>query len=244
MKVIEKVRNLIKDVIQGELSDKCYFVGGCVRDYILGKDPNDIDIVVNVRKGSRKLAFAIKNKYREQVTQPCRLGHYPIWSITFKEDIEGNGIKGLTLEIAETMKEEFHDVNSRQRYVEFSTLEDDILRRDFSVNSGLINIQTGKVINQECLEDIKQGIIRCNSGVNKDKIFSDDPLRILRGVIFSIRFDWKIEKETEEAMIRNALRLKIVAQERINKELEKVFNLEGGIYKLINSLNRLATRYD
>ena len=228
-----------------ELKEKSYFVGGCVRDYLRQKTPNDIDIVINIKDGSIKFCEAIYTFYKGKVTKPCRLGNYPILSITFKDNIFIDGIKyntkGILIEVADTMKEEYHDVNSRQRYVEFSTLEDDIARRDFTINSGLMNIYNGTIEElTSTSEDIKKKLIRCNPNVNKDKIFSDDPLRILRGLVFSIRFNYKIEKDTEKAMIRNRERLRIVARERINKEMDKVFNIEHGAYKIIKYLDRLG----
>lgn len=243
--IVDDIRYLVRQVIKdNEFAYRTYFVGGCVRDYVCGKDPKDIDIVVNVENGSKILSRKLKEKYGKNITKPCNLGHYPIYSVTFTNDILINGklckVNGITIEISDTMKEEFHDVNSRQRNVEFASLEEDVLRRDFSINSGLISIMDGDVVDATTFNnDIQNKIIRCNSGVDKDKIFSDDPLRILRGCVFHARFGWEIESNTKEAMKRNGYRLEIVSKERITSEIKKAFNVSFGAYRLVSILNQL-----
>ena len=243
--IVDDVRYLIRQVIKNnDFAYRTYFVGGCVRDYVRGKDPHDIDIVVNIPNGSCSLANMLKDKYGKNITKPCNLGHYPIYSVTFTNDILENGklykVNGISIEIADTMKEEFHDENSRQRNVSFASLEEDVLRRDFSVNSGLISVLDGDIVDATTFnQDIQNKIIRCNSNVDKDKIFSDDPLRILRGCVFYARFGWEIDKDTKEAMMRNAHRLSIVSKERITSEIKKAFNVSFGAYRLVSILNQL-----
>ena len=244
--ILNDVKVLIKNAIKDKsIEFNCYFVGGCVRDFLRNKDPKDIDIVVDSEHGSHKLALILFNYYKNKMTVPFRLGHYPIWSVRFTNNICENGkifyVKDIVLEIADTMKEEFSNPFSRQRNVVFSSLEDDILRRDFSINSGLINISNGEFVDiTKCVKnDIENEIIRCNAGVDKDKIFSDDPLRILRGCVFHARFGWEIEKETANSMIKNGYRLSIISQERITTEINKAFKVKFGAYRLINILNKL-----
>ena len=243
--IVDDVRYLIRQVIKNnEFAFRTYFVGGCVRDYVLGKNPNDIDVVVNIEGGAKKLSFMLKDKYNSNITNPCCLGHYPIYSVTFTNDILCNGqlykVKNITVEIADTMKEEFHDENSRQRNVEFASLEEDIKRRDFSINSGLISVLDGDVLDATTFKkDIQNRIIKCNINVDKDKIFSDDPLRILRGCVFHARFGWGIDEDTKKAMERNGFRLEIVSKERITSEIKKAFNVSFGAYRLVSILNQL-----
>ena len=216
MNTLEEIRILLKNILrETDLFNKVYFVGGCVRDFIRNEDPKDIDLVINHNKGSLKLGLIIHNLFREETTFPYRLGNYPIRSISFKNNVKFNGrlynVAGLDLEIAETMVEEFSDFNSRQRNVKYTdSLKDDVFRRDFSINSGLMNLNGELIrISKTFEQDIKNGIIKCNDGVDKDKIFSDDPLRCIRAATFSARFNWKIDKETVEAIRRNAERIKI-----------------------------------
>lgn len=248
MKNFEHVRILFKEIFkEHSLANKIYFVGGCVRDYLRGKDPHDIDLVIEENYGSMKFTKFLHEKLKHKTTEPFRLGHYPIWSITFTENFEFHGIffpiKDFTIEVADTMKEEFHDKNSRQRHTKFASLAEDILRRDFSVNSGLMNLNGDLVypngINKDLIKDIQKGIIKCNDGVDKDKIFSDDPLRMIRAAVFATRFNWEIEKDTIDAIIRNADRIKIVAEERIIREISKVVNISQGMYKFIVKLDEL-----
>lgn len=246
MNALEEIRILLKNILkETNLFDKVYFVGGCVRDYIRNENPKDIDIVINHNKGSLKLGLIIHNLFSKETTFPYRLGNYPIRSISFKENVKFNdriyNVSGLDLEIAETMTEEFSNPNSRQRNVKYTdNLKDDVFRRDFSINSGLMNLNGELIrISKTFEHDIKNGIIKCNNGVDKDKIFSDDPLRCIRAATFSARFNWKIDEETVEAIKRNAYRIKIVATERIMKEITKVVNIQFGLYRLILSLDEL-----
>lgn len=243
---LNEIRVFLKTVLKKEeISKNVYFVGGCVRDYLRGKKPSDIDIVVNQEDGSKILCLILHNFFKKESTYPFQLGSYPIYSITFLDDVSifGNkyNTKGMTLEVAETMKEEFSDPNTRQRNVFYtSDLSEDVFRRDFSVNSGLMNLDGELIeISKTFKEDIKNGIIRCNNGVDKDKIFSDDPLRCIRAATFSSRFDWEIEEKTADAIRRNAERVKIVAIERIMKEITKVVDIPFGMYRLIINLEKL-----
>lgn len=246
MNALEEIRILLKNILkETNLFDKVYFVGGCVRDYIRNENPKDIDIVINHNKGSLKLGLIIHNLFSKETTFPYRLGNYPIRSISFKENVKFNdriyNVSGLDLEIAETMTEEFSNPNSRQRNVKYTdNLKDDVFRRDFSINSGLMNLNGELIrISKTFEHDIKNGIIKCNNGVDKDKIFSDDPLRCIRAATFSARFNWKIDEETVEAIKRNAYRIKIVATERIMKEITKASNVKFGLYRLILALDKL-----
>ena len=71
--IVDDVRYLIRQVIKNnDFAYRTYFVGGCVRDYVRGKDPHDIDIVVNIPNGSCVLANMLKDKYGKNITKPCK----------------------------------------------------------------------------------------------------------------------------------------------------------------------------
>lgn len=254
-----EIHKLFKIILsESEFIGHTFFVGGCVRDYLRDVNAKDIDIVVDMKDGAYNLAYYIYNYFSSKcctdllqtfITKPYQLGHYPIYSITFKDNIEIMGkfynLKGITIEIADTMKEEFPDEDSRQREVTYGTLEEDIMRRDYSINSGLIDVITFEfkdlTPDKTILNDIEKGIIRCNMDYAWyiNEIFSNDPLRILRGVVFAARFNFTIDIYVKCRMIDNIYRLKIVSRERINAEIKKAFDVQGGAYRLVKLLDSI-----
>ena len=125
--MINEIHILLKQLLKNtKFANNTYFVGGCVRDYYREVNANDIDIVVSLENGAKELAYFIydfiKTKYttkvNEYITNPYQLGHYPIYSLTFKNDISFNNeilyVKDITIEIADSMDEIFSDANSRQ----------------------------------------------------------------------------------------------------------------------------------
>lgn len=218
------------------INEHCYVVGGFVRDIILGNQPKDIDIVVDKHYGSLKLGLMLHKAMPKEITKPRRLGNYPIWQLTF---ISGE-LEGESIEIAETMTEEFPDTSTRQRIVKYASLKDDIYRRDFTINSLLMKFNKGT--NLDSIVDIsgyglkdllKNKLIRCMPDVNAEDIFYADPLRIIRAVRFSIKYDWKIEKETFKAMKKVKDRINILSKERILSELKNISQYEYGLLKAI-----------
>lgn len=244
-----QLEQLFKELIQHtEFENHCWYVGGYVRDLIVGRDPKDMDIVINIKYGPRKLTkYIFDTLTNEVVTTPTRLGHYPIWQITFREGIFWyNGIKyqldtDQVIEVAETMSETFPDKNSRQRKVMFDTLENDILRRDFSCNSLLKNVTTGEIVDLVGgINDIHNRVIKCNSGVNPTDIFDQDPLRMLRLIVFAVRYNWKIDFNTANSVINRANRIQIISSERVIKELKKVCEIKHGLYQAVLMMDQLG----
>ena len=233
----------VLSVLNDRILKSSYFVGGSVRDDVIGIEPNDFDLVVNKQNGASILSRLIKNQFGDYITHPVKMKNYPIYTLTFKKDIDigGNLYKtnGISLEIADTMTEYYPDKNSRKRFVKFANLEEDKNRRDFSINSGYLNISDGEYLDRDFITDIKNEIIKCNNGVDYDKIFMEDPLRILRGLVFSVRYGYKIDNDTKESMKKQSYRLQIVSRERINKEIEKAFNVENGAYTLVKLMSEI-----
>jgi poly(A) polymerase len=248
-KIFDDIYILLKDVFKGTIFEgHAFFVGGCVRDYINDLNPNDIDIVIDLKNESKSFCDILHSKLINATTEPFQLGHYPIYSIKFTKDFHYNEkflkLNDISIEVAESMSERFNNNDSRQRDVEFASINDDIFRRDFSINSGLIDIISKEFIDYSGFtkNDIEKGIIRCNKNDKSyiDKIFFEDPLRILRGIIFSIRFNFEIDEETKNGMIRNKDRLSIVSKERIISECKKIFDLRFGMYKLVMKLDEFG----
>jgi poly(A) polymerase len=211
--------------------NKIFSVGGFVRDEIMGLKSKDLDLVVSSDGGSEEVVHALKSQLTNSVTNPHNLGNgFPIWQITFTDNVHFNNtewkVKGAILEFADTQKESFPDQESRQRITSFGTLEEDVLRRDFTCNMLMRNITNGEILDlANGIEDIKNGILRSHPKADFDKILSDDPLRMLRLVRFQAKFGWEIRWSDLEVVIRNRERIKIISAERINAELTKIMEM-------------------
>jgi len=226
-KEVEKLLSVLlrKTVFEG----KTYAVGGYVRDEYLDLEPKDLDIVVDLEDGSEKIVqFIFSQLGREKVTTPIQMGNYPIWQITFRDDVNYRekkyDVNGAVVEFNVPMKESYPDDSSRQRNVELGTLEDDVKRRDFTANMLYKNITSGEIMDFSGTSkmDIDNGILRTHPEVFSDKTFSDDPLRMLRLIRFKCKNGWEIPEELMDSVRRNAQRIDIVSKERIMEELKKI----------------------
>ena len=228
----KEVERLLKDFLpKTKFSNHTFSVGGYNRDELLGLPSKDLDIVVDIKNGARDLTTLIYKEFLGDITRPVNMGNYPIWQITFKDDISYKGeiykTSGAVIEFADTMKEKFFNPNSRQREVEFSTLKDDVLRRDISANSLLKDLTSGELLDLtgQSINDIQKGIVRGNPGVDFNKILSEDPLRLLRLVRFAVKYGWTMPLSVLRAVKQNASRIEIVSEERIRDELIKIMKL-------------------
>lgn len=235
MKNLDEVKNRIINVINihEQFKNHVYIVGGYVRDFVMNIEPKDLDLVIDIPKGNIAFANAIKNTYPDITTNPIKLGAYPIRQIQFTDINE-------TIEIADTMTETFPDKFSRQRDVIFASIEKDIERRDFTINSLLFDLTSNKIVDlANGINDIKHKIIRCNSYVNPEEIFSADPLRILRGIRFSVKYGFNIEEKTFNAMKNVGERINILSNERIYSELKNICKVKKGLKNAIILMDKL-----
>lgn len=201
--------------IIGEEADKlgleCYVVGGWVRDLILHRPSTDIDVVV-VGSGIT-LAEAMAK----------RLGRKAHLSI-FKTYGTAQVKKGdLELEFVGARKESYqHD--SRNPIVENGTLEEDLSRRDFTINALALCLNKnryGELIDLfDGIGDLDRCIIR--TPLDPDITFSDDPLRMMRAIRFATQLGFNLHPETFDAIARNKERIHIITRERIAEELNKI----------------------
>lgn len=184
-----------------------YLVGGYIRDRLLRRKSNDIDIVMEIDA----LSFAKRFASFYHLPLPVFYGRFGTAMIE---------VSGIKIEFATARKESYPD-NSRKPDVERATIEEDFARRDFTVNAIAQNLITGEFIDFfNGYDDIKKKIIR--TPVSPEKTFYDDPLRILRGIRFATKLRFEIEKETLEGMKKNVSRLSIVSMERISEEILKI----------------------
>ncbi len=207
------VFKLVSDVA-GELGVRAFVIGGYVRDCFLGRPNTDIDIVV---EGSGiALAEAVAAKVHTRVSVFKNFGtamlHY----------------KGIEVEFVGARKESYNR-NSRKPIVEDGTLEEDQLRRDFTINAmafSLCKEDFGALVDPfGGIRDLASGIIR--TPLQPEQTYSDDPLRMLRAIRFAAQLStpehpFTIVPESLEAMRTMASRLKILSCERIVEEVNKM----------------------
>ena len=218
MEINNKIIKAISKSIKGtEYENKVFVVGGFVRDLIMGKDPKDIDLLIDgdINAGDG-IAFAEwfckKENIFKKDSNPLVYGLYGTAMFQFM---------GEKIECVAPRSEKYQN-DSRKPVVSSCTLEDDCFRRDFTVNSLFINISNNELVDysKNGLNDIKNKVIRSTS--NPDIIFNEDPLRILRAIRFAARFNSTIEEKTFEGMKRHVDRLEIISKERIQDEFSKM----------------------
>jgi tRNA nucleotidyltransferase/poly(A) polymerase len=214
-------------VIQSPFNNHVFLVGGACRDIIQNKIPKDLDVVVDgsgIDAGIKFSEWACRKMGNfKDSSNPVIFPKFGTSKFILKGIVhDGIDLSDVDIECVAPRIEEY-DGKTRKPIVKAGTLIDDIMRRDFSVNSLLLNLTTDKIIDYtgHGIQDIKNGIIRTTDD-NSDKIFAEDSLRILRAIRFSVRENWKIATETLEAMKRNVSKLQNISSERITSELDKI----------------------
>jgi tRNA nucleotidyltransferase (CCA-adding enzyme) len=199
-----------------ELNVDSYVIGGFVRDFLLQRDfKKDIDIVA-IGSGidlALKVSELLPNKPKVQVFK-----NYGTAMLRYKEmDIEFVGAR-----------KESYNQESRNPIVENGTLEDDQNRRDFTINALAFSLNLnnyGELVDSfDGLSDLENKILK--TPLNPDITYSDDPLRMLRGIRFATQLNFEIEAESLTAIERNKERINIISGERIVDELNKILSTD------------------
>lgn len=185
-----------------EAGFEAYAVGGCVRDVILGRTPNDWDITTSATPNETKALF--------KKTFDTGIQHGTVSVLLGKEIYEVTTYR---------IDGKYEDSRHPKEVTFTVNLEDDLLRRDFTINAMAYNPSSGLVDIYGGLEDIKRKTIRCVG--NAEERFSEDALRILRAIRFAAQLGYEIDKETEEAIKKLAPTLSKISAERIQVELIK-----------------------
>ena len=205
--ILKKVARAAK-----KLGVETYLVGGFVRDKLLGRETKDADFVC---VGD---AIELAKETAKQFTPIPQVDYFKNFG-TAHCKVDGD----FDIEFVGARKESYH-IDSRKPEVEPGTIEDDQNRRDFTINALAISLNKenyGQLIDPfNGVKDLEDKIIR--TPLAPAQTFSDDPLRMMRGIRFATQLSFTIEERTWQGIIDNARRIKIISQERITDELNKI----------------------
>ena len=201
MDIPEKAAMVIKELMNQGF--EAYAVGGCVRDSILGRQPEDWDITTSARPEQVKQIFPR--------TVDTGIEHGTVTVLMDKESFEVTTYR---------VDGEYEDHRHPKAVTFTASLEEDLKRRDFTINAMAYNPETGLVDIFHGIEDLEQGVIRCVG--DPEARFDEDALRILRAIRFSAQLGFRIDEATQQAMSGKAADLKEVSAERIRVELVKL----------------------
>lgn len=197
----EKVRRIIETITNAGY--EAYAVGGCVRDSILGRTPDDWDITTSARPEQVKALF------RRTIDTGIQHG-----TVTVMLDREGFEVTTYRID------GKYEDSRHPSEVTFTPSLEEDLKRRDFTINAMAYNEREGLVDLFGGAEDIRAGIIRCVGDARAR--FGEDALRMMRAIRFSAQLGYEIEEQTTEAIRELAPRLRQISAERIQVELMKL----------------------
>ncbi|MFJ4853375.1 CCA tRNA nucleotidyltransferase [Streptomyces sp. NPDC088730] len=182
-------------------------VGGSVRDALLGRLGNDLDFTTDARP--------------EDVLKIVRPWADSVWEVGIAFGTVGAQKDGYQIEVT-TYRSEAYDRTSRKPEVSYGdSIEDDLVRRDFTVNAMAVALPQKDFIDPHGgIEDLSERVLRTPG--TPEESFSDDPLRMLRAARFAAQLDFEVAPDVVEAMTEMAGRIEIVSAERVREELNKL----------------------
>jgi poly(A) polymerase len=218
---------------------EAYFVGGCIRDILFGKQPKDFDIATSARPSEVKRLF----RNCRLIGRRFRLAH-----LLFKR---GKVIEVATFRRGATEKDDVSDVHAAENL--FGGPADDAIRRDFTINALLYDYKRREIYDYVGgFDDIQSGVLRTIG--DPDRRLPEDPVRIIRAIKFSVRLGIAIEPKLAESMKRHATLISECAPARLVEEMLKIlrsgasaqsFNMMrdvGVLSELMSGLARQAAR--
>ena len=197
----DKVKQIINCIT--EAGYEAYAVGGCIRDSILGRVPDDWDITTSATPQQ------VKQLFRRTIDTGIQHG-----TVTVMLDREGFEVTTYRID------GKYEDGRHPTEVTFTPNLEEDLKRRDFTINAMAYNEQTGLVDLFGGIQDMEAGIIRCVGDARAR--FTEDALRIMRAIRFAAQLGYEIESETREAIGELAPNLRQISAERIQVELTKL----------------------
>jgi len=227
---------------------EAYLVGGCVRDILLGREPKDWDIATDAKPEEIQKIFPdsiYENKFGTVAVKPQRgltqIDTRISADNNIRENLRGNQRKSAlnVVEITTFRREGKYTDKRHPDEIRFAkTIEEDLSRRDFTINAIALTLQSAKRKAQSANDsrfalsdsliidpfngqkDLKNKIIR--SVGNPEERFNEDALRLMRAVRFAVELNFEIEPKTAEAIKKHAGLLEIIAKERVRDELIKI----------------------
>ena len=182
---------------------EAYAVGGCVRDAMLGREPEDWDITTSAKP------LEVKGLFRKTIDTGLQHG-------TITVMVNGEGYEVTTYRI----DGEYEDGRHPKEVAFTTSLRMDLERRDFTINAMAYNDRSGLVDEFDGVGDLKRGVIRCVGDAGQR--FDEDALRMLRAVRFSGQLGFTIEDATLQAMEQRIQNLQKISAERIRVEMTKL----------------------
>ena len=205
-----------------------FVVGGAVRSLLLGHEPKDIDLCTSATPGETK---ELIDSFGSVYPLGERFG-------TIAVNIETSGMAD-DYEIT-TYRSESYDEGNRKPEVMFGgTLEDDLSRRDFTINAAAIDVEGNLVDPFGAADDIEQGMIRA-VGEPVDR-FNEDPLRIVRAARFAATLGFTVEQNTKAAMFETGPKLDTISRERIWAEVDRVVGNTDHLARFVGETNESDT---
>lgn len=217
MEIPKEVKSVLEKLKKAGF--EAYIVGGCVRDFLRGVEPEDWDVTTSARP--------------EEIQKVFPKSFYENKFLTVTAQIETKSPKLQEIEITTFRSEAKYSDKRHPDLVHFAkTLEEDLARRDFTVNAIAIEIAKAKLKIIDPFggqKDLKEKTIRAVG--NPEERFAEDSLRMLRAARFSVSLGggWKIEEKTALAVKKNAKNLGLISQERIREEFVKIIDSERAV---------------
>ncbi|NPV00018.1 MAG: CCA tRNA nucleotidyltransferase [Brevinematales bacterium] len=197
----------IADILS-ENHHEAYLVGGCVRDLIMNTTPRDYDFTTEARPDTVMKIF----KGLGYLVVPIGIQHGTVTVF-----IDGIGYEITTFRAESTYSDKRHP----DEVVFSNTLEEDLIRRDFTINAIAYDVINNRIIDpMNGQADIRDKVIRTIG--DPDIRFNEDALRLIRAIRFSVKLGFQIEQDTYEALIRQFAGIRFISKERINDELSQI----------------------
>ncbi len=199
----------VKNILAGlqKAGFEAYIVGGCVRDFLRGVEPNDWDVTTNAKPEEIQKVFPDSFYENNFLTVTVRAAGMEIEVTTYRSEAK------------------YSDKRHPDEVKYAKTLEEDLSRRDFTVNAMAMTDKKEITDLFDGQKDLKKKIIRTVGDANER--FEEDALRMLRALRFAATLDFQIEEKTAEAIKKNALWLEVVSKERVRDELVKIIMSEN-----------------
>lgn len=224
----EAIIDLVRGATAGsEFEDNVYAVGGYVRDTEMGRDSDDVDFVVDLGgdvEAGIKAAEHIAKKlgiYKDG-SNPVVYPNFGTAKIELSGTHNGQDLNGVKIEFVAARSENYSGDSRKPDNVKGASLKDDAMRRDFTFNTLMRKLSDNELVDLtgRGLKDLRAGIIR--TPLDPDTTFSEDPLRMLRAIRFAAKYGFDLPLEMIKSIKKNKDRIKIISNERIRDELNKM----------------------